>query len=76
MQSFQLSSHINQQGLLQIQMPINLANQDVEIILVVQQKTSPTVLNKRPIGQYRGKMKMADDFCAPLPDEFWLGEME
>jgi len=25
-------------------------------------------------GFARGKYKMADDFDAPLPDEFWLGE--
>lgn len=43
MQSFQLSSHINPQGVLQIQLPKSLANQDVEIILVVQTKTTAVV---------------------------------
>jgi antitoxin (DNA-binding transcriptional repressor) of toxin-antitoxin stability system len=29
---------------------------------------------KRVAGLNRGKMRMNDDFDAPLPDEFWLGE--
>jgi antitoxin (DNA-binding transcriptional repressor) of toxin-antitoxin stability system len=29
---------------------------------------------KRVAGLNRGKMRMSDDFDAPLPDEFWLGE--
>ncbi len=29
---------------------------------------------KRVAGLNRGKMHMSDDFDAPLPDEFWLGE--
>lgn len=29
---------------------------------------------KRVAGLNRGKMRISDDFDAPLPDEFWLGE--
>lgn len=29
---------------------------------------------KRVAGLNRGKMRMSNDFDAPLPDEFWLGE--
>jgi len=29
---------------------------------------------KRVAGLNRGKIRMSDDFDAPLPDEFWLGE--
>jgi hypothetical protein len=76
MQSFQFSSHINQQGLLQVQLPKNMADQDVDIILVVQPKNIIKTIDKRPIGQYQGKMKMSADFCEPLPNEFWLGETE
>ena len=27
---------------------------------------------RRVFGQYQGKIQIADDFDAPLPDEFWL----
>jgi len=29
---------------------------------------------KQVAGLNRGKIRMSDDFDAPLPDEFWLGE--
>ncbi len=32
------------------------------------------VKGKRVFGQYRGKLKMSDDFNAPLPDAFWFGD--
>ncbi len=28
----------------------------------------------REFGQFRGLIQIADDFDAPLPDSFWLGE--
>lgn len=32
------------------------------------------VTRKRVAGLNRGQIRMSDDFDAPLPDEFWLGE--
>jgi len=29
---------------------------------------------KRTVGEYVGKIHISEDFDAPLPDEFWLGE--
>ena len=32
---------------------------------------------RRPLGQWRGQVRMSDDFDAPLPEaelEVWLGE--
>ena len=31
---------------------------------------------KRTFGEFIGKIEMSDDFNAPLPDEFWLGEFD
>ena len=74
MQSFQFTSQINQKNIVKLQLPSELANQEVEIVLVVHFKPQRT-LSERPIGQYAGKMRMSEDFSEPLPDEFWLGEM-
>lgn len=73
MQSFQFASQVSQEGLLNLQLPLNFANQEVEVVIVINAKKKRTA-RERPIGQYAGKMKMSDDFGAPLPDEFWLGE--
>jgi hypothetical protein len=71
--TLQFISHVNANGLLQVQLPKHLADQEVEIILTVR----PFAENpRRPLGQYAGKMQMSEDFCAPLPEEFWLGERD
>lgn len=31
------------------------------------------ISQERTFGEYIGKIEMSDDFDAPLPDEFWLG---
>ena len=28
---------------------------------------------KRVFGEYRGRIRMSEDFDDPLPDDFWLG---
>lgn len=33
-----------------------------------------TTQSLREFGQFRGLIQIADDFDAPLPDSFWLGE--
>jgi len=52
-----------------------------EEIVIVRDKTplaklvAPTlsVAKTRTIDEYKGKIKMSDDFDAPLPDEMWGG---
>ena len=39
------------------------------------QKMEPAVIHMtRTYGEYIGKIEMSNDFNAPLPDNFWLGE--
>ena len=33
-------------------------------------------LEKRQVGEYIGQITISEDFDAPLPDEYWLGEIE
>ncbi|MDM8569490.1 hypothetical protein QUF50_08300 [Thiotrichales bacterium HSG1] len=55
-----------------------------EIIIksIAQEKSKSTVTmaqnseqlpKKRAVGEYVGKIHISEDFDAPLPDEFWLG---
>lgn len=39
-----------------------------------QEGPSPVRTNKRIAGLNRGMVWMSEDFDAPLPDEFWLGQ--
>ena len=58
---------------------IGLAQQGDEIVIArddqarVKLVPIPQKANKRVFGQHRGKIRMREDFDAPLPEDFWLG---
>jgi hypothetical protein len=41
---------------------------------VFKTESQKTTLSKRQAGLGKGTVWMSDDFDAPLPDSFWLGE--
>ena len=60
---------------------LKLVTEGAEVLLTDQQqpvvRLSPIPKNgvyKRIAGLHLGAMQISDDFDAPLPDEFWLGE--
>ena len=57
---------------------IRLANSGTEVIVtennVPRARLVPlSVGGKRVAGLHAGAIQLADDFDAPLPDDFWLG---
>ncbi|ALG67449.1 hypothetical protein [Beggiatoa leptomitoformis] len=63
MQAFQLTSHVSPEGLLQIQLPADLANQDVEIVLTIQPKIAQNAakLSESPLfGLWRDRPECED----------------
>ncbi|MBL8165920.1 MAG: toxin-antitoxin (TA) system antitoxin [Anaerolineae bacterium] len=46
---------------------------DNPLMKIVSVDTSPKQIKERVLGAHPGAW-MSDDFDAPLPDEFWLGE--
>jgi hypothetical protein len=70
MQTFQLMSDVDSQGILRVesQLPAYFANQKVEILLVVQEKNHQK-MNKRPIGLLKGKFEVPASFFEPLPED-------
>ena len=57
---------------------IEAAERGDEIIIESENQTQvklvavPLRRSARKLGAYRGKIHMAEDFDAPLPDAFWL----
>lgn len=48
---------------------------EVESKMNLRAKTfSSSTVKKRIFGQFRGKIRIADDFDDELPLDFWLGE--
>jgi len=45
-----------------------------DVVLVFQSRQQERPARTRVLGTFKGKIRVADDFDAPLGDEFWLGE--
>ena len=75
MHHFQLISQVGQDGVLQIQLPPELCNCEVEAVIVIQRhvEASPN-RPQRILGAFRGQIMISEDFSEPLPESFWLGE--
>ncbi len=59
---------------------IHLAEQGEEIIIAQDDEAKvklvpvlPKNIGKRVFGEYRGKIRMSEDFNDPLPNDFWFG---
>ena len=69
-----------QQAKAQLTELIRLAEQGEEIVIAQDDQPKvklvpmpPKKIGKRVFGQYRGKIRMSEDFNDPLPKDFWLG---
>lgn len=59
---------------------IQLAEQGEEIVIAQDDQprvklipVAPKQMGKRVFSEYRGKIRMSEDFDDPLPNDFWLG---
>lgn len=42
-------------------------------VIAARNNAAQPPLKQRILGMHRGAWEVADDFDAPLPDDFWLG---
>jgi len=61
MHSFQLTSHVNEQGILQIQLPFDFANQEVDIVLAIKPTSNPALL-KELVGAFEGEENLSEQY--------------
>ena len=61
MHSFQLVSHVNEQGILQIQLPFDFANQEVDIVLSMKPISNPALL-KELVGAFEGEENLSEQY--------------
>jgi hypothetical protein len=73
MQAIELQTTIDENHQIHLQLPENYPPQSATVIILLENINTPPV-KKRQFGQFKGKIHIADDFDAELPDEFWLGE--
>ena len=71
MQAIELHARIDEKHRIQLQVPEDWPVQEVKVIVLMETPVTATATaNKRIFGQFRGKVHMADDFDAELPDAF------
>ena len=51
-----------------------LQKQVFDFVAFLRKQQLKQQLSKRSVGEYQNKIHIADDFDAPLADEFWLGQ--
>ena len=58
---------------------VKLAHEGQEVLITYEGRPTARLVSvpfdngKREFGKYRGMIKIAEDFDAALPDEFWFG---
>ena len=73
MQTIELQVPIDEHHQIHLQLPEDWPLQTVKVV-VSGEPVQQIQAKPRVFGQFRGKMHIADDFNAELPDEFWLGK--
>jgi hypothetical protein len=72
MQAIELQANIDEKHQIHLKVPEDWPCQNVKVIVLLEAVES-VVKRKRIFGQFRGQIKIAEDFDAELSDEFWLG---
>jgi hypothetical protein len=70
MQAIELQANIDEKHQIHLQVPQDWPCQNVKVIVDATESANK---GKRTFGQFRDRIKMAQDFDAELPDAFWLG---
>ena len=51
-----------------------LQKQVFDFVALLRKQQIQQQLSKRSVGEYQNKIHIADDFDAPLGDDYWLGQ--
>jgi len=70
MQAIEIETEIDENHEIHLKLPNQVVGPAKVIVLLQDDKTS--VRKPVELGLFRGKIKISDDFDAPLSDEFWL----
>lgn len=74
MQALELNTVINEQHQIHLQLPDSIKAGKAKVIVLLDETAETLVHQKRIFGQFRGKIKINEDFDNELPEEFWLGK--
>lgn len=71
MQAIELETEVDENHEIHLKLPDNIGAGKARVVVMFEGELRST--KPRVFGQFRGSVKMAEDFDEPLPDAFWLG---
>jgi len=74
MQSIELDVDVDENNEIHVRLPACYARRRAHVRVLIATAADAPAGNPRRFGQFRGQVRMSDDFNASLPDGFWLGE--
>jgi hypothetical protein len=74
MQALELNTVINEQHQIHLQLPASIKAGKAKVIVLLEEVAESLPPQKRVFGQFRGKIKVGDDFDNELPEDFWTGK--
>lgn len=74
MQAIELSVEIDQNQQIHLQLPKTVKAHQAKVIVMYEEETVGVDKKPRVFGEHRGLIETSEDFDAPLPDSFWLGD--
>jgi len=73
-----IKTHVNipddRRLVIDLHIPDTIPTGSTDIVLVFQSHRQKKPRHSRILGDFKGKIRIADDFDEPLGDRFWLGE--
>ena len=72
MQAIELEAEVSNKHEITLKLPENISAGMVKVIVMFEEEPR-SVKKRRTFGQFKGKIKINDDFDDALPDSFWTG---
>ncbi len=70
MDAIKLTTHIGPDGILRLELPLDITNQDLEVVIVVQtQRSEPVDANGWPLGYFEETYGSLADHPIERPDQ-------
>ncbi|MBK1717344.1 hypothetical protein [Thiocystis violacea] len=83
MRAIELETEIDENQEIHLKLPADVQVRKARIVVLYEERDGVTghdtpawpdpARRPRQFGQFRGQVRMGDDFDAPLPDDVWLG---
>ena len=74
MRAIEFNTVIDDRHEIHITLPAEVRAGVARVIVLYDDNPETHLPTSHQFGQYRGQIQIAEDFDAPLPDNFWTGE--